>query len=249
MRQAQDFYREGRLTEAIASLQSHLRDQPGDQRARSFLFELLCFAGEFDRARKQLLAFAQDSNNSRLGVTFYVAALTAEKERQAWYEDGSAFEPASGGEVSGVCNGRPFKGISDLDRRLGGSLEFLVAGKYHRIAFRNLRRIEMSSPTRVRDLYWRTASAEMSEQLGSTEIDSMLIPVLYPHSWLFEDDRTRLGRTTDFAISSTGAEIPCGQRILVMGGEQIPLLDIQSIEFDCLPVASPLADREEARHG
>ena len=250
MRHAQDLYREGRLTEAIASLQAHLRDQPGDQRARSFLFELLCFAGEFDRARKQLMAFAQDSNDTRLGVTFYMAALTAEVERQAWYEDGSAFEPASGADVSGICNGRSFKGISDLDSRLGGSLEFLAAGKYHRIAFRNLKCIEMGPPTRVRDLYWRTASAETSEQLGSSEIDSMLVPVLYPHSWLFDDDLTRLGRTTDFAISSTGTEIPCGQRILVVGGEQIPFLDIQSIEFDCLPsVASPPADREEARYG
>jgi type VI secretion system protein ImpE len=235
VRHAQDLYREGRLAEAIASLQAHLRDQPGDQRARSFLFELLCFAGEFDRARKQLLAFAQDSNDSRLGVTFYFAALTAETERQAWYEDGSASEPAPEGDVSGVCNGRPFRGISDLDGRLGGSLEFLAAGKYHRIAFRNLKRIEMSPPTRVRDLYWRTARAETSAQLGSSEIDSMLVPVLYPHSYLFDDDRTRLGRTTDFALSAAGVEIPCGQRILVVGGEQIPLLEIHSLEFDPSP--------------
>jgi type VI secretion system protein ImpE len=251
VRRAQDLYREGKLTDAIAALQAHLREQPGDERARSFLFELLCFAGEFDRARKQLSTLARDSNDTRLGMTFYFAALTAEAERQAWYEEGPASEPADGSTVSGRCNGRPFTGIRDLDNRLGGSLEFLAVGKYHRIAFSNLARIELSPPARVRDLYWRTASAKTSEQLGSSEIDSILVPVLYPHSYLFDDDRTRLGRTTDFALSSGGAEIPYGQRIFVVGGEEIPLLEIQSLEFEPAPLfQTPEAtDREAALNG
>lgn len=243
MRQPQDLYREGKLTEAIESLQAHLREQPGENRARNFLFELLCFAGEFDRARKQLSMLAQDSNDTRLGVSFYFAALTAEAGRQAWYEESATAETANGSAVTGECNGKRFTGIQDLDARLGGALEFLSAGKYHRIAFRNLRRIEICAPTRVRDLYWRTANAETTEQLGSSALDSILIPVLYPHTYLFDDDLTRLGRTTDFAISAAGAEIPCGQRILVVGGEQIPVLEIQSIEFDSL------RPQEEAGNG
>jgi type VI secretion system protein ImpE len=232
MRQAQDLYRDGKLTEAIASLQAYLREQPGEKRARSFLFELLCFAGEFDRARKQLMVLAEDSNDTRLGVSFYLAALTAESERQSWYDEVPASETADGNTVAGECNGKRFQGIQDLDNRLGGALEFLAAGKYHRIAFRNLKRVEMAAPTRVRDLYWRTANAETTEELGSSELSSILIPVLYPHTYLFDDDLTRLGRTTDFALSAAGAEIPCGQRMLTIGREQIPLLEIQSIEFD-----------------
>jgi type VI secretion system protein ImpE len=235
MRLAQDLYREGKLTEAIESLQAYLREQPGEDRARNFLFELLCFAGEFDRARKQLSVLAQESNDSRLGMAFYFAALTAESERQAWYLETASAGTADGGAVSGECNGRRFTGIRDLDDRLGGALEFLLAGKYHRIAFHSLKRIEMSAPTRVRDLYWRTANAETSEQLGSSALDSVLIPVLYPQTYLFDDDLTRLGRTTDFAVTAGGVEIPYGQRMLVIGGEQIPLLEIQSIEFDDVP--------------
>jgi type VI secretion system protein ImpE len=243
MRRAQDLYREGKLTEAIESLQAYLREQPGETRARNFLFELLCFAGEFYRARKQLAMLAQDSNDTRLGMAFYFAALTAESERQAWYDESPAAAAADGSAVTGQFNGRTFIGISDLDGRLGGALEFLTAGKYHRIAFRNLKRIEMGPPSRVRDLYWRTATAETSEELGSAELDSILIPVLYAHTWRFDDDLTRLGRTTDFAVSPGGAEIPCGQRILIVGGEQVPLLEIESLEFD------PPADQEAARNG
>jgi type VI secretion system protein ImpE len=234
MRQAQDLYRQGKLTEAIESLQAYLREQPGETRARSFLFELLCFAGQFDRARRQLSVLAQDSNDARLGIAFYLAALTAESERQEWYEQEPTPAAVNGSAVAGICDGRRFTGIEDLDNRLGGSLEFLAAGKYHRIAFTDLRRIEMIAPTRVRDLYWRAANVETTEELGSSELESILIPVLYPQTWLFDDDQTRLGRTTDFAISEGGTEIPCGQRMLVIGGEQIPVLEIQSIEFDLL---------------
>lgn len=245
MRQAQEFYREGKLTEAIDSLQTFLRDKPTEKRARNFLFELLCFAGEFGRARKHLAILAEDSNDTRLGVAFYMAALTAEEERQAWYENPSAPAATEAGSpageplvevpVTGTCNGKRFTGIQDLDTRLGGFLEFLTAGKYHRIAFRNLKSLEFTAPVRVRDTYWRTANAELGEALDSTQLDSILVPVLYPQTYLFDDDQTRLGRTTDFALTGSGAEIPCGQRILVVGGEQIPLLEIESIEFDDAP--------------
>ena len=241
MQQAQELYREGKLTEAIISLQALLREKPADRRARNFLFELLCFTGEFDRARKQLAVLAEDSNETRLGVSFYFAALAAEAERQAWYEDSA---PRSGEDaeepdpsvqpdsVRGTCDGEQFAGIRDLDDRLGGSLEFLTAGKYHRIAFRNLASLEFSAPVRVRDTYWRTANAELSADMDSTALDSILVPVLYPQTFLFDDDQTRLGRNTDFAVDGKGHEIPCGQRILIVGGRQIPLLEIQSITFD-----------------
>ncbi len=243
MQRAQELYREGKLTEAISQLQAVLRDKPTDKRARTFLFELLCFAGEFDRARKQLGVLAEETQQTKLGVSFYLAALSAETDRQAWYQlpappvigsagGDSAVGSADGGTVSGVCDGVSFTGIHDLDPRLGGSLEFLTAGKYHRIAFRNLARLEFSPTVRARDAYWRVATLEFSAAMGSNELDSILVPVLYPQTYLFEDDQTRLGRTTDFALSGGGEEIPCGQRILLIGGREVPLLEITSITFD-----------------
>jgi type VI secretion system protein ImpE len=47
---AAELYREGRLDEAIEALGQALRDSPEDTRRRTFLFELLCFAGNYDRA-------------------------------------------------------------------------------------------------------------------------------------------------------------------------------------------------------
>ncbi len=242
MQQARRLYREGNLTGAIGQLQNYLRDSPADKEARVFLFELLCFTGEFDRARKHLLLLAGDSNENRLGTAFYAAALTAEEERQRWYETpafAGAESEATGQQdcvepdsvVSGIWNGRPFSGIRDIDPRLGPSLEFLTAGKYHRIEFRNLKAIRLDEPKRLRDLYWRSANIELCEEMSSESLHGVLIPVLYPQSYLFDDDQTRLGRTTDFAISGSGQELPFGQRILLIGDQEVPLLDIRSVAF------------------
>src|SRR6266481_6109993 len=45
---AKELYREGKLTAAIQALGAELRDNPTDAQRRTFLFELLCFAGEYD---------------------------------------------------------------------------------------------------------------------------------------------------------------------------------------------------------
>jgi len=43
----------------MPALLAELRDNPTDARRRTFLFELLCFAGEYERADKQLEVLAQ----------------------------------------------------------------------------------------------------------------------------------------------------------------------------------------------
>jgi type VI secretion system protein ImpE len=242
MDQARELYRDGKLTEAISCLQLWLRDHPGDRSARSFLFELLCFAGEFERARKQLVVLGQESGESHLGVAFYLSALTAEVERQGWYgapEDDAPYPLPDelGAPQTGTWNGQPFAGIRDLDGRLGGKFEFLAAGKYHRVDFKNIRRVEFVPPARLRDMYWRSATLTFSDELNATEAE-ILVPALYPATFLFDDDQTRLGRTTDFALNEAGEEVPCGQRVLILGKEEVPIMDLQVLELDAIPGAA-----------
>ena len=47
---AQSLFQAGRLDDAIGALSAELRDNPTDAQRRTFLFELLCFAGNYDRA-------------------------------------------------------------------------------------------------------------------------------------------------------------------------------------------------------
>src|SRR6516164_979828 len=86
----QELYRAGRLSEAIKALGAELRDNPTDVRRRTFLFELLCFAGEYERADKQLEVLAQAGPQSEMGVLLYRSALFAERQRQDLFERGES---------------------------------------------------------------------------------------------------------------------------------------------------------------
>ena len=65
---ARDLFQAGRLNEAVQALGSELRNDPTDAQRRTFLFELLCFAGEYDRAEKQLDILADLSKEAGVGL-------------------------------------------------------------------------------------------------------------------------------------------------------------------------------------
>ena len=54
--------------------------------------------------------------------------------------------------------------------------------------------------------------------------------MLAPFSWRHPDDNVKLGRATEWA-EDDGMNIPSGQRIFSVDGEDFPLLDIRKIEF------------------
>src|SRR5581483_8846208 len=79
---AKEFLDAGKLDEAVAKLGQDVRANPGDQRARVFLFELLCFTGDLARAQKQLDVVAADDVDAELAVARYRNLLTAETIRR-----------------------------------------------------------------------------------------------------------------------------------------------------------------------
>ena len=54
---ARELFAAGKVREAEKVLTAYLREHPSDKAQRTFLFELLCFAGEFARAERQLAAY------------------------------------------------------------------------------------------------------------------------------------------------------------------------------------------------
>lgn len=128
---AAELYRAGRLDEAITALGDVLRDDPADARRRTFLFELLCFAGSYDRAEKQLDVLSQGDRDAQVGALLYRGALHAERTRQSMFEPGG-LPPSTvvARPVSGTFNGQPFDSLVDADPRIGPRLEVFVAGQY-----------------------------------------------------------------------------------------------------------------------
>ena len=89
-------YRAGQLKPAIDALGVELKKQPLDTRRRTFLFELLCFAGEYDRAAKQLDVLSDASAEAAAGAMLYRSALHAERTRHAPEHDPCHRNRASG---------------------------------------------------------------------------------------------------------------------------------------------------------
>src|SRR5260370_9249489 len=82
----QQLFQYGQLDEAVKALTVEVRDDPTDSRRRTFLFELLCFAGDYSRAEKQLDVLSQGGPQSEMGALFYRGPLAAEKTRHEMFE-------------------------------------------------------------------------------------------------------------------------------------------------------------------
>ena len=229
MTRARELYREGKLTEAIQTLQSYLRDRPSDASARIFLFELLCFAGEFVRAARQLNALGGGEGDYGNLIRLYGSALEAEQTRQ----DAALTElsPEDLSPVSCRVDGHAFSRLTDADERLGPRLEFIGAAEFHRIPFRYLSRIEIAAPANLRDLYFLPAKVETGPELDGFSFEQVFLPCLYAGSFLCDDELLKLGRTTEWFSQEDGSVRLAGLRLLVADGEEIALTDIRTIDF------------------
>ncbi|MGB7601186.1 MAG: type VI secretion system accessory protein TagJ [Candidatus Sulfotelmatobacter sp.] len=235
---AQELYRAGRLGEALKALSAEVRDNPTDTRRRTFLFELLCFAGEYSRADKQLEVLAQAGPSSEIGVLLYRSALFAERQRQDLFESGSYPNQVVLPERSGAINGQSFKSFSDADPRIGARLELFAAGNYLLLPFEHIASIHIEPPKRLRDLLWTPAAVRTTPSFKGTELGEVMLPVLSPFSWKHPDDAVRLGRATVWEENeAVDDQIPIGQKMWLADDEEIPFLELRSLEFNPAPVA------------
>jgi len=221
-------------------LSAELRNNPSDTRRRTFLFELLCFSGEYGRAEKQLDVLAEAGPNSEIGALLYRSALQAERTRQDLFrkKEKPSGGTSSGAEtITGTLNGKPFQTITDADPRIGPRLELFAAGNYHWLNFEYLASIQIPQPRRLRDLIWTPAVVRVGPALKSTELGEVLLPVLSPFAGQHSDDAVRLGRMTVWEEDESGEAVPAGQKMLLVDGEEFPLLDIRQLEFN-LPQAA-----------
>lgn len=227
---AQSLYQAGRLDDAIEALGAELRSNPTDAQRRTFLFELLCFAGNYDRAAKQLDILSQNGQQAAMGTLLYQSALHAERTRQDMFAN-NTLPLASGPNtpVSGTLNGKPFASVEDGDPRVGPRLEMFAAGQYTLLPLAHVESVRMQPPKRLRDLLWAPAIVRTAPSFKGTDLGEILIPILAPGSWQDEDDTVRLGRSTAWIALDDGREAPIGQRVLRVDGDEVPLLEVREL--------------------
>ena len=233
---ARELYQAGRLAEAIEALTAEVRSNPTDGQRRTFLFELLCFAGAFDRAGKQLDVLGQAGQEAAMGMLLYRAALHAEQIRQEMFATNQLpFSTRDPTPVTGTLNGTPFTSLLDADPRIGARLEVFAAGEYLWIPLEHVASIRIDPPKRLRDLMWTPAIVRPGPGFKGGELGEVLLPVLAPGTWQNDNEEVKLGRVTEWQELSDGRPAPVGQKLLLVDDEEFPLLEVRDLQLTPVP--------------
>jgi type VI secretion system protein ImpE len=258
---SEDFIRAGRLTEARAQLIEEVKSSPADLGKRTLLFQVLSFCGEWDKAERHLDVITAQDSSRETGVQVYKNLIHAERERievsksngrpaflpktpsyiEAYFiawerllkkkpeEARGLFDQidAERPTICGTLNGESFTGFRDIDTFLSFFLEAFVHDRYIWLPFESLRELSLTPPQTLFDLLWTTARITTWEGLSL----NCYLPVLYPDSFLHEDDRIRLGKMTDWAPLGGPFTKGMGQHVFQIGKEEVALLDIREVLF------------------
>src|SRR5438876_813200 len=81
-------FKAGRLQSAIEAQLAEVKANPGDFNRRLFLFELSAFAGDLERAKRQIELMTYDTPEMQIAVGVYRLALDSEQARRALLAQG-----------------------------------------------------------------------------------------------------------------------------------------------------------------
>src|SRR5947208_12447706 len=78
----------GDLSGAVEAALRLVKTNPTNSTARTFLFELSCFSGDWDRAEKQLDVIGHQDVNAMVGSMIFRQNFKAERDRMKYFSDG-----------------------------------------------------------------------------------------------------------------------------------------------------------------
>ncbi|HYT92064.1 MAG TPA: type VI secretion system accessory protein TagJ [Gemmataceae bacterium] len=85
---AHEHYQAGNLREAITAIGAEVKAHPADPKPRTFLCELLCIAGELERADNQLDVLSNQNPEAAMAFSLFRQLLRAEQARRQFYTEG-----------------------------------------------------------------------------------------------------------------------------------------------------------------
>ncbi|MGE3803099.1 MAG: type VI secretion system accessory protein TagJ [Gemmataceae bacterium] len=259
---ASELYRTGQLKPAIDAQLEDVRSHPADHAKRLFLFELLVFAGDLERAKKHIDLLEFDEIELKAAVQAYKLLLDSEIARRRLFSE--SLVPRFFGEqsesvklrlqaVNFLRQDRQAEAtdlLADLNQHTE-SLKGDIDGK----PFQGLRDCDdlLAGILEVMaqgGYYWvpleqiesiATVAPKFPRDLiwTSTRLElkdgsggNVFLPILYPGSHEHADDQVKLGRLTDWKTSEQGPVLGVGAHMLLAGEEDKPLLECRLINFE-----------------
>jgi type VI secretion system protein ImpE len=248
-------YRAGKLSEAVEAQVADVKGHPLDAGRRLFLFDLLLFSGDLERARRQIEAVRTDSAEEAAGVAMYRQLLESEDLRRRLFSEGLA--PRFLGDevpdhlrhrlaaVNRLREGHVAEALEEVEKAEAAMP--MLSGEIDGKPFSLVRDCDdlFSGVLEVMaggQYFWvplERVEAIVKEPPktprdliyapATLELkDSagpVFLPALYPNSHAHADDAVRLGRATDWISTEGGPVLGVGLREWLFDDEARGFLD------------------------
>jgi type VI secretion system protein ImpE len=250
------------LSKCLEAIGAEVRSQPGDMERRTFLFEVLAFSGDLDRAAKQLEVIAQQGADSALAVQKYQDALKGEAARR---------EVFSGNRLPGLpklipdYTGLHLKALHSIQEGKGSEALALLEeatesypslrGEINGRPFEGISDcddllgpyLEVLVAANYSWIPWESIeSVEVaapkylrdlvwipaSVSLKFGPLGQVLLPCLYPGSYQSPNDQIKLGKVTDWRTDVEGLALGLGQKLLAVDDQEVAITEIRAITFE-----------------
>jgi type VI secretion system protein ImpE len=252
---ATDAFKAGRLKEATDLQLAAVKADPADHGKRVFLFELAAFAGDWDRARRQIDAVKYDDPALAHATDQYRGLIEAKVARQKLFSDGvqPSFlatppehvayrldalkklregDPAAAAELVAKANemAPPLAGtLNDAPFADLRDADDLFAGVLEVMAHGKYFWLPLEQVESVAANPPRfprdTVWFPVKLATKVNESGDVFLPALYPGSGGHADDAVRLGRATDWSEPAPGFARGAGLRTVFAGEHEVGLLE------------------------
>ena len=263
---AKDLIKAGELAAARSQLIEEVKSSPANLQSRTLLFQVQAYAGEWDKARRQLEVITTQDANRETGVQVYLNLIQAETDRIEVFQHNrkpsflpetpvyfeqyhSAWQKLMNQEFEAAES--IFSEIGDRCARISGTLN----GKEFTGFSETDTRLTCFLEAFVHDRYvWLPFEElrELSLPQPQTLLDLLwasaqvttrkgltlncFLPVLYPESFRHDDDQLKLGRMTDWTDLGRGFQQGFGQHVYQVGDDDVAILEIRQAVFNSFEV-------------
>jgi len=251
----------GNLEGAMEAALSVVKSNPTDAKARTFLFELACFAGNWERAEKQLDVIGHQDVGAMIGSQIFKQNFHAERNRIRLFSDGLKPEfmmpPPKYVKDLLAANNRILEGNMAEARKMLDEIEEerpafacqvngeeaedfrdyndLTSCVFEAIVKDAYTWLPIEQVERVEFFAPKTLRdlfwIQAKVEMTNGTGGEMFIPALYANSSKSGNDQVRLGRMTDWRDAGEDIFIGEGLRLFWFNGQDKPILELKEIEF------------------
>jgi type VI secretion system protein ImpE len=259
---AHELFNAGRLSEAIEAQLADVKANPGDQGKRLFLFELSVFAGDLDRATRQIEALKFDDMELQIAAKNYRDLLESERKRRLVFQEGT--QPKF-----------LFEAPEHVQLRLE-ALRQLRAGQHEQAQATLTAAREKAPPVKGTlnekpfqelcdcddllgtvlevmakgEYFWVPLESVSTIAMNpprfprdliwaparlethGSESGEIYLPALYANSFEHAEDAVKLGRTSDWIETPNGPVLGRGGRMFLLDEGSVPLLEWRELIVD-----------------